>query len=531
MKSDENILKNARAMAKAASGGIGPDVVIIVNSSDEQALFWQKRLTSRDEIHSQGEVVKKDALILSVSESNWRGGAGNGLGTLNGFIQAARKACELEIIECPENPSIEELKDAFLAYCKGKSIFMVHTAGKGTRIAPLPGSECNSKSNIKLPGIVTVGGVKEPMTILEAVLIVTNIYAPTRNGRLSVFWGDQIIINENSIDFNSPHHVEIFGELMSLTEDIKSYGVLIPSGEGDARVREKFLKEEILELLPEGLDKVYRSVGSFTISLPLLGEFIKLEEDALASESGSLNTDPDWWQPLTSSKDEYVNIMAKKGIEPQEAARRWDAVTVMWDCFTKKNPGRKIGFTDIGANSLWWDYGQNAYYLRNIQLLTENSTEGEAARIFFGVEGERVKDSRVEASYDNCIILESGIKRGTLKNCVIVNSYLEEVYAEDAVIIGSTVLKLNATGALCYNVVEEEARLTEGEVLVNIFHPEKGRIPMKTHVSRDGRSDWEAGVKVGKNAYTYPEIARMMKDVKPRRVKVAKQEEEKKLKR
>lgn len=536
MGKSENILKNAKIMHDAAGNGIGPDVVIIVNSSNEQASFWQERLTGEDKIYSSGAVTKEGSLVLSVTESNWSGGAGNGLGTLNGFVQAGRKAREFGTINIPENASVREISDSFLEYLNGKSVFMVHTAGKGTRIAPIPGCECNSKSNIKLPSMIDVSGRKEPITILEAVLEVISIYAPSRKDRLSVFWGDQIIINERDISFSGAHHVELFGELVPLTDEIKSYGVLIPSDGDDCRIREKFLKKEILKLLPPGEAKVYRSLGSFTVSLPFLYELIRLEEEALIRDEGGLNTDPDWWQPLTSMKDEYIDSMAKKGISGDEAGSRWETMNQLWEDFSQSDSfkasglDRKIGFKDVGENSLWWDYGQNEYYLRNMQLLTSDTTEGEAARIFFGVKDEWIKDSETgEVRIENCIIQSSQIGKGSLKNSVVIASDLAEVNAEDAIIMGSTVLKLNDRGALCYNVVDEEVTLTENEILVNVFHPEKGRIPMRTDTKRDGKSDWDGKEHVTGNAYTYPEIAEMMKGIKASDVERLKKEESERL--
>ena len=64
-----------------------------------------------------------------------------------------------------------------------------HTAGKGTRLAPLPGSENNNKPGVKLPVTVAEG---QPVSILESVIQQTGIYAASRKGRLSVFWGDQV---------------------------------------------------------------------------------------------------------------------------------------------------------------------------------------------------------------------------------------------------------------------------------------------------------------------------------------------------
>ena len=45
-----------------------------------------------------------------------------------------------------------------------------HTAGKGTRLAPLPGAENNNKPGVKLPGLLSVNGQLEPITVLECVL-------------------------------------------------------------------------------------------------------------------------------------------------------------------------------------------------------------------------------------------------------------------------------------------------------------------------------------------------------------------------
>lgn len=59
-------------------------------------------------------------------------------------------------------------------------------------LAPLPGAENNNKPGVKLPATLNVGGERAPLTILEAVLKQTGVYAPMRKGRLSVFWGDQV---------------------------------------------------------------------------------------------------------------------------------------------------------------------------------------------------------------------------------------------------------------------------------------------------------------------------------------------------
>jgi hypothetical protein len=507
------MLENARAMAEAPSKGIGPEVVIVVNSMPAEAAYWQERLTGEDNIHASGAVIRRGAVVLSVTESNWQGPAGNALGTLNGFFQAAGKAGELGLIS-----GRGEETDIFLEFLADKSVFMFHTAGRGMRVAPLAASELNSKSNIKLPGIINVAGKEECVTILESVIKMASIYAPSRRGRLGVFWGDQVIINENSIDLDGSHHVEIFGQLVPLDENIKSYGVLIPSGDGGCGVREKLDVASVIDMLGPANNKVYRSIGSFTISLDILRAFMDLERSVLKAGKGSLNTDPDWWQPLTSTREEYTRTMDQKGIDPVSSGARWDNVNSMWQTL-EKDPAEcgksgRIGFTDVGEGSFWWDYGQNAYLFENIKLLTTGTEESRAARLFFGAEKALVKSSREgNVIIDDSLILNSSLKTGVLKRCVVVSSDIDSICAENSVIIGSDIIELNAEGALCYNVVSAKESLKEGDVAANIFHSSEGKIDMRTCLRRDGRADWENNEKVCDNRFTYKEIADIMREV------------------
>ncbi|MDD4957465.1 MAG: hypothetical protein PHQ61_07510 [Candidatus Omnitrophica bacterium] len=549
---------HSRQMADATADGKGPDVVIVVSSTDEQAKFWQERLTS-DGTNGSGAVVKKGAVVLSVPETNWKGGAGNGLGTLNGYVQAARKAQELGLISTDvptdkvelSRDEILSLIGAFSSYLDGKSAFMFHTAGKGTRTAPLPGAEGNSKPNIKLPKVVDVRGSAEPITILESVIMETSIYAENRENRLGVFWGDQVIINQKPINAQPTHHVEIFGQNVPLDESIKSYGVLIAGDqEGDAMQREKLPMQEVLDVLRQngkGPDQVYKSIGSFTISNGLLSALLADNVDALQARGAdpdnrpkSLDTDPDWWQPLTSTLEEYKAMMAKKGKSEAKAEQQWRKMNELWSAFDK-GALRKVGVTDVGKNSLWWDYGQNKYYLSNMQILTEKDTvNGVSSRAFFGIDSwisgsvlgdttsvddtrkrftpEALTEGRAVATragvaymdIRDSIVQNSTIKGGRLRNCVVINSYLENVVAENAVIIGSTIIKLNANDALVYNVVDDEVSITSGQLLTNIFHPTVGRIQMRTDVTRDGSVDWNEEKFIYDNLYTYNDIAQLM---------------------
>ena len=107
--------------------------------------------------------------------------------------------------------------------CNSKiSVGLFHTAGKGTRLAPLPGAENNNKPGVKLPAVIKLtDGNYVPITILEAVIKQTGCYAKSRIGRLSVFWGDQVFIPTAPVEYKITHHVDILcslGPMLSESE-------------------------------------------------------------------------------------------------------------------------------------------------------------------------------------------------------------------------------------------------------------------------------------------------------------------------
>jgi hypothetical protein len=119
------------------------DVTIVCTTDDFQAEFWMTKLSQ-----SVAKTSDHFPMVIAVSE-DWTdpSGAGNGLGTL----YAWQKACKF----AKEKYEGVDL-DALLQ--EGKiSAALYHTAGKGTRMAPLPASENNNK-----PGVVSdLQGVKE----------------------------------------------------------------------------------------------------------------------------------------------------------------------------------------------------------------------------------------------------------------------------------------------------------------------------------------------------------------------------------
>ncbi|CAK0888286.1 unnamed protein product, partial [Prorocentrum cordatum] len=219
----------------------GFDFVVVCCSNLAAENFWQQRLEATVE-----EVTGSKATVLCVHE-DWNGGAGNGLGTLYAFQKAAAKSA------ASGGPDLAK------AMRDGSSVAIYHTAGKGTRMAPLPGAENNNKPGVKLPGLLKVGDDLVPITVLEAVLRQTSSYASVRPGRCSVFWGDQIFVPSCGIRAcDAP--ADILAALRPMPteeqwkeEALHQYGLIAVDPRGAATQLEKVLVEghEIQEVRPD----------------------------------------------------------------------------------------------------------------------------------------------------------------------------------------------------------------------------------------------------------------------------------------
>ena len=113
------------------------DVTIICTTDDHQAEFWMSKLSVGLQKSSSDSNFP---MVLAVSE-DWlnSSGAGNGLGTLYAWTKAAAYA--------KEKYNGVDLSKLLLDGSISAALY--HTAGKGTRMAPLPASENNNK-----PGVV-----------------------------------------------------------------------------------------------------------------------------------------------------------------------------------------------------------------------------------------------------------------------------------------------------------------------------------------------------------------------------------------
>ncbi|OFV67784.1 MAG: protein containing Alpha-D-phosphohexomutase, alpha/beta/alpha domain I [Candidatus Syntrophoarchaeum caldarius] len=450
MNSHHTHIQQMKEIVRASKGF---DRVIVVTSSRKQALFWQDRLNK-----VKNQIMGENTRIYVVVEE-WE--AGQLLGTLNAW----REVCKKE--------------DLYALLEKGGRIAIYHTAGHGKRMAPIVASEGNDKSAIRLPGLLDLDGKKVPMRLLEAVIYQTSIFAPSRSGRLCVFWTDQIFIpSTDDVSYEGKYHVELLsirGEAPKTREEWEknwqSYGLVIPDGEG-ARLLEKQTWDEFLKLIEEGVVKekngkihIAKGLGCFSVSY----EFAKDRSAGFKKdleEKRKLDTDPDLWMPLTSPQ--FVDEAKRKRLEG------------LIKRFEKDGP--IFGDKDMGEGTYWWDFGQANLYHQNLLKLTADTAEGETMRRFFG-EGSSP-------------LVDSTIYNSDLAACVVVSSMLNEVHA---------------TESLIYNCIELSGFSADKEVVSDIFHPEKGKIRMRRGIFRDGKKDWDK--RLLPNPYSYSELEKLMENV------------------
>lgn len=291
---------------------------MVVARDDDRASWWSRRLEA-----TRGYALRSDARLSVVAE-DWRGGAGNGLGTLN-----AARAASFDVIEALE---------------RGRSVAMFHAAGSGTRLEPLTSAEGGDKGAVRVPGRANPTGPDQAATLLEAVIRTTSPLARAGGGRLTVLWGDQIFLPSERITAPTAD-VAVHGwgrrRLDRATfeaEGWASTGVLLPGASGDRLVEKPDADSFFAEF---GAAEALRSLGVFSLSPRLLSALLLSYAPELAARAGRADTDPDWWMPLTLDRATFARF------RPPE---RWDRVD--W-----RPHDARLAAIDLGDATRWWDLG------------------------------------------------------------------------------------------------------------------------------------------------------------------------------
>lgn len=494
------------------------DVTIICTTDDFQASYWMERLSAGVcKTVSSGNYP----MVLAVSE-DWSSssGAGNGLGTLYAF----QKAC----IVAKEKYGVDLSSELM----EGKiSAALYHTAGKGTRLAPLPASENNNKPGVKLPVCHQLAdGSYEPITVLEAVVRQTGIYASSRSGRLSVFWGDQIFVPTAPFKYTPTHHVDIMctleeeppTEKVWVDKGLSKYGVIaVSSGEkGDAAQVEKVDHPTAMRMLKNlgDIARVGPSLGSFSVSAKMLQALCDEFSSELQAKDGKLDTDPHFWMPLTLPQDEYISLMSQKGVDDEESRSHHARMSKMKNSFLAANPELGMfGSVDVGSNACWWDYGQLKLYIANNLKLSEEGDDAELLRRFFGVTGRSMNSEVSGVTVDSTSsVFSCKAKGGSVgANAVLAAVEAEEVQIGDnAIVVNCAAKKIVAgKGAVLYNLVSESEEgivAEDGDVIVSVTDKEGASTLLRSKTSVCGGQAWKEVLEG--NTVSFEEVHKQNRD-------------------
>jgi hypothetical protein len=512
--SDSMIRKNIEHMNKLD----GFSVIIVCTSTNMQAAYWQQRLED-----GKGSILPKDVIVLAVDE-DWPGGAGNALGTLYAYEKAAKIA------------QLKHQVDILSLLKAGKiSVGMYHTAGKGTRLSPLPGAENNNKPGVKLPATIKIGGKESPITILEAVIKQTGCYASSRPGRLSVFWGDQVFIPTAAVEYECKYHVDILCSLGPMVDEktweekgMNKYGLIAKNQDGKTAQVEKVDHATAVSLLKNlgNIDGVGTSLGSFSVSWQMLDALLAEFSLELVCKKGKFDSDPHLWMPMTLEKDSYLALMDQKGISNDISAPHFDRIAAMMKKFLGDYADHAYGVfgaADVGQGLQWWDYGQLKLYKRNTLVITESTVEAELMRLFLGIsEVDCVVNSTVtEVGVDSSSrIFSSMAKSGSIKNSVLVNVRCNHIEAENCVLMNVTGDRIVAkNGCVLYNVADHGGDLLssgiteEGSVMTGVFAPDGSQTVIRSNMELDGGKVWDD--KLAGNDYSFDEVYKKNSDADP----------------
>lgn len=493
--------ENIELMNRAPANACGMDVIIICSSTPALASFWQARLEE-----TRSDLLHKDTLIVSVDEDWAKGGAGNGLGTLYAFRKAHIKAKE------------ELGIDLLQLQAAGASIAMYHTAGLGKRLAPLTISKAGVKSAVELPGLIRPpSNDDEPLrlfTLLEATIKQTLVYGPSRKGRLSVFWSDQVFIPSNSCAYTPDSHIDILVKTISFPtkekweeQGLQNYGLVAWDGRGEAKLFDKCSYDTFQGICADNKaisDKgVAISMGTFSLSTPMLKALLVEFKDELAAKKILYDSDPYFWMPLTLDLETYEQAMQARQIPVTSIHAHYARMQRFKTQFLEQTPGSHLNFfagVDIGSESVWWDYGTvDAYYNNNLAM-TQEGINGELMRSFYNV----------TLSEGDSIMIGCHIDQAAIKNSILIGVSGNHVEAENTIFINGDVNRIKAQNALLYCLTDDsdQSVFNDKDVRADFITPkEKKHLKFMSKIDSDGKLQWKT--RLPQNPYSWEQATEL----------------------
>ncbi len=374
-----------------------------------------------------------------------------------------------------------------------------------------------------------INGKKTSMTILEAVIKQTGVYAQSRKSRVSVFWGDQVFIPSVSVDYVPKHHVDILcklGPMMDAKEweekGMHKYGLIAVNKDGNAAQVEKVSHPEAVKLLSTfgDLHSVGVSLGSFSMSSDFTLGLLKNFESELSRKEGKLDTDPHFWMPLTLSLESYISIQGAKRVSADVATKQYERMADFIKPFLTAKGMGVFGAVDVGTTCYWWDYGQLQLYKKNNMMMNGDSHEAASIRRFFQLSHKQV-DSVIRAKVcDSSCVISSKIGGNSpeglldVEMSVISRVHVPDLHVSNSLLVNVSAKRVIGKNVILYNVADDSPDgliLDDGAVLAHIYLPGGKQIKLESHINIDGGKEWSN--KVLKNSSSFEDIHAMNMDI------------------
>jgi hypothetical protein len=376
---------------------------------------------------------------------------------------------------------------------------------------------------------------------LEAVVKQTGIYASSRKGRLSVFWGDQVFLPSATFQYTPTHHIDIMCTLLGETaptaqewkeQGLDKYGVIAciekEGGRLDAAQVEKVSHETAVSMLASlgKIRQVGPSLGSFSVSAAMLSALCSEFAEELLAKISKLDTDPHFWMPLTLSEKDYVTLMKQKGTEEAESKAHHARMTAMKASFDMGDMGL-FGAVDVGKNACWWDYGLLKLYSKNSLLLLEKDAQSDLLRKFLGVESHQVDSTLSGVTVDEAsYVFGSKVKAGSISNSILAQVQAAEINADGAIIVNCAAKKITAgKGAILYNLIDDTDEgivAAPGQVIVATTDESGTSTLLKSRMDIDGGQAWK--IKLDENEMSFEDVHKKNKDANIREIQKKRQE-------
>jgi hypothetical protein len=390
----------------------------------------------------------------------------------------------------------------------GSSVAIYHTVGRGQRLYPLTASENFNKSALKIPS----GLSDKTISVLEAIILQSQLLLPFRKKRLSVFWGDQIFLPNPAVNSNVDSAIDLYVKAMGMPSkeqweynNLGQYGFIALSLTKGPQVCEKCSYQAVEKMLKNGLltaDKgVAVSIGTFSLSVEMIEALLEEYHLELLAKKGFVDCDPGWWMPLTLDHKTYVQLIGQKNNGETEA--QYLRMQKFKEKFLKSFPNKKLfQSTDIGQKSCWWDYGTLRSYYNNLMKFCGNDDESQSMRSFFQITQDKKVPSELNVD-KNSVFIDCNIQSGNIRNSVLVGVEATSLDVENAVIINSKLQKFKGKHCLYYNVTEDDpCEANVGEVRSDI----NGKMKFQTTLDSDGKEDWHKYIK--SNPCSYAELSK-----------------------